>query len=89
MNPDKLEDLMLGIKDDLGKMNVKLGKIDTKLDADYLAIHGNGKPGILSKLEDINARVIKLEEKNKHTGTLWILIGFLVNTVISIASFFK
>ena len=89
MTNDKLEELMLEIKDDLGKINVKLGKIDTKLDADYHEIHGNGKPGILTKLEDINTRVTKLEEKNKHTGTLWIVLGFLANALIALASFFK
>ena len=36
----------------------RLGRIETKLDNDYKALHGNGKPGLLD-------RVTTLESENK------------------------
>ncbi|MBR6371991.1 MAG: hypothetical protein IKS20_02305 [Victivallales bacterium] len=36
----------------------RLGRIETKLDNDFRAIHGNGQPGLLT-------RVTKLEEQQK------------------------
>ena len=88
MNSDKLEDLLIEIKDQIGTINVALGKIDTKLDADYHALYGNGKPGLIHDVVELTKRVIKLEEKNKHNGTLWIIVGFIINAAISLAAIF-
>jgi len=88
MNSDKLEELLIEIKDDIGTINVSLGKIDTKLDADFHAIHGNGKPGLIADVKNLTERIIKLEEKNKHNGTLWIILGFIINAAISLAAIF-
>ena len=83
MNSDKLEDLLIEIKDQIGTINVALGKIDTKLDADYHALYGNGKPGLIHEVVELTKRVIKLEEK-----TLWIIVGFIINAAISLAAIF-
>ena len=47
----------------------RLARIETKLDADYTALHGNGKPGLLD-------RVSKLEN-SMYAG------GFLYRTIVS------
>ena len=88
MMPEKMEELLLEIKDEIGQINVELGKINTKLDADYLAIHGNGKPGLLSQVSNLSERLVKLEEKDRHNGNMWIVIGFIVNALISLAALY-
>ena len=65
----------------------RLGRIETKLDNDFRAIHGNGQPGLLQ-------RVSKLEEQQKlmtsRQGWLKEAIAWLVATAIAIyAAFFK
>ena len=65
----------------------RLGRIETKLDNDFLAIHGNGQPGLLT-------RVAKLEEQQKLTASKqnWVkeTIAWLVATGLAIyAAFFK
>lgn len=52
----------------------RLTSIEVKLDADYRALHGNGKPGLLD-------RVNKLEN-SMYAG------GFLYRTVVSFIAWF-
>lgn len=55
MSLDKSDELWSKFRDDVID---RLGRIETKLDNDYLAIHGNGQPGLLT-------RVTKLETRQK------------------------
>lgn len=52
----------------------RLTSIEVKMDADYRALHGNGKPGLLD-------RVNKLEN-SMYAG------GFLYRTVVSFVAWF-
>lgn len=52
----------------------RLTSIEVKLDADYRALHGNGKPGLLD-------RVNKLEN-SMYAG------GFLYRTIVSFIAWF-
>jgi len=52
----------------------RLTSIEVKLDADYRALHGNGKPGLLD-------RVNKLEN-SLYAG------GFLYRTIVSFIAWF-
>lgn len=52
----------------------RLTSIEVKLDADYRALHGNGKPGLLD-------RVNKLEN-SMYAG------GFLYRTIVSFVAWF-
>ena len=82
MTPEKMEELLL-------KISQAVAQINTNLDADFRAIHGNGKPGLVWQIGDHDVRIAKLEERNKHNGTLWLVIGFIANAIISILSLFK
>ena len=35
----------------------RLGRIETKLDADYRALHGNGRPGVIDRVSDLEGKV--------------------------------
>lgn len=52
----------------------RLTSIEVKLDADYRALHGNGKPGLID-------RVNKLEN-SMYAG------GFLYRTIVSFVAWF-
>ncbi len=56
-------------KDEFGQIHVKLDKLDE-------SIRGNGKPGILVRLD-------RLEQKeSKRNKFLWIVVGSLISAVI-------
>lgn len=40
----------------------KLGEIDTKLNADYKALHGNGSPGLVEKHNDLEKKVQAIDQ---------------------------
>lgn len=71
----------------------RLARIETKLIQDYNALHGNGKPGIITKMENITSRVDNLEarqkEQSKQTGLVAGVIGFLVNAAIALYAALK
>jgi len=64
------------------KISTKLAEIETKVNEVHKATFGNGHPGL-------NDRVLRLEEKNKHNKTTWVVIGFLIEGLISLAALFK
>lgn len=43
----------------------RLGRIETKLDADYRVLHGNGHPGLVEKTGDHDKRILALENAVK------------------------
>jgi len=72
----------------------RLGRIETKLDNDYRAIHGNGKPGLLDDVRELQSRVQALEdhhkESEKNHSKLWVIVSILLNIVTSaFSAFFK
>ena len=71
----------------------RLARIEEKLNRDYHTIHGNGKPGIVEKVENITSRVEKLEDRqtqqSNHAGVIAGIIGFIVNAVIAIYAAIK
>ena len=71
----------------------RLARIEEKLTRDYHTIHGNGKPGIIEKVENITSRVDRLEarqkEQSKQTGLIAGVTGFIINAAIAIYAAFK
>lgn len=65
----------------------RLARIETKLDADYRILHGNGKPGLIEDLEGLKGRVQSLEDHHKNQdkgfGKLGQIIGWLITTAIA------
>lgn len=44
----------------------RLGRIETKLDNDYRAIHGNGHPGLLDRVSSVEQRLTISELHDKE-----------------------
>ncbi len=89
MNNEKMEENIQAIRSDIAEIKVDIAKITTKLDADYRALHGNGKPGLVQEVTDHEVRLARLEEKNASRGTMWIVLGFILNAAISMVAIFK
>lgn len=47
----------------------KLGEIDTKLNADYRALHGNGSPGLVEKHNELEKRVQAVEQAQSPSNS--------------------
>jgi hypothetical protein len=60
----------------------RLGRIETKLDNDFHALHGNGKPGLIEKVADLEAKVSLIMQKSKWYKE-WL--GWIVATGLAVA----
>lgn len=64
--------------------------IETKLDADYRALYGNGKPGLIADMEDAKRDIAILKAKQSWFGSAmagWIsFIAWLASTGIAFAA---
>ena len=62
-------------------------RMNDHLEADYMALHGNGKPGLLLNHQDLERRVHTLEIKaatqSGIAGKIVIAIAWLVTTAIA------
>ena len=71
----------------------RLARIEEKLNHDYRALHGNGKPGIVDKVENITTRVEHLErrqkEQSRQTSLIAGIIGFIINAAIALYAAIK
>lgn len=71
----------------------RLSRIEERLKNDFYTIHGNGKPGIVDKVQNITTRVEHLEsrekERSRHTGIIAGVIGFVVNAIIALYAALK
>ena len=71
----------------------RLGRIETKLDNDFRALHGNGQPGLIEKHEKLENRVQTLEQTVKTqsgiVGKIVIGLAWLVTTAIALYNLFR
>lgn len=71
----------------------RLARIETKLDNDFRALHGNGQPGLLAKHTDLEHRVSALEDTVKTqsgiASKIVIGIAWLVTTAIAFYNLFR
>lgn len=71
----------------------RLGRIETKLDTDYRTLHGNGKPGLVDEVDDLEHRVRDLEArqaaKHRCLGAVAAATGFVVNAAIAVYAALK
>ena len=71
----------------------RLGRIETKLDNDFRALHGNGQPGLIEKHEKLEQRVKSLEDMAKTqsgiASKIVIGIAWLVTTAIAFYNLFR
>ena len=82
-----------GIMDFEKEVIDRLGRIETKLDNDFRALHGNGQPGLIEKTQKLESRVQTLEETVKTqkgiTGKIVIGLAWLVTTAIALYNLFR
>lgn len=64
----------------------RLGHIDENLKALNKAIYGNGKPGLVDVVHDLDKRVNVLEEKRK---SIYVAIGIILSLLASIGALLK
>ena len=71
----------------------RLGRIETKLDNDFRALHGNGQPGLIEKHEKLESRVKSIEDAMKTqsgiAGKVVIGLAWLVTTAIALYNLFR
>lgn len=76
------------VYDKLTNISERLGKIETKLNADYAELHGNGKPGLIKNVEDINRKLSNMDVKaTLNAGVISTIIGviaWLITTLIAL-----
>jgi hypothetical protein len=70
----------------LSRLDERTEEIKNKLKTDYMHLHGNGRPGLLE-------RVQKLEDREaaraRHYGAIAGVIGFIINAAIAVYAIAK
>lgn len=68
----------------------RLGRIETKLDNDYKALHGNGKPGLLDRVTALETQTrvshdnsVRIEDVNSRIDDLEVRVSALALTLKS------
>lgn len=68
-------------------------EIKTKLESDYRALYGNGQPGLVAKVANIEQDVAVIKAKQSWWGSAiagWLsVIAFIITTIISIIALVK
>ena len=81
------------LKDSISELEKSVIELKDHLDADYLALHGNGKPGLLAEHSDLEKRVHALEIKlNTQSGIAYKIVlaaAWLVTTAIAFYNLFR
>ena len=62
------------------RMDERMKSIDEKLAADYKHLHGNGQPGLIERVKELEDWK---DAKQKHVGAIAGVIGFVINAVIA------
>ena len=86
---DRFDDL----KNALSTLEKTVVTLKDHLDADYSALHGNGKPGLLAEHQELEKRVhtLELKAESNRGFTAWILnfIAWLVTTAVAVYAALK
>jgi hypothetical protein len=81
------------LKDSISALEKSVVEIKDHLDADYSALHGNGKPGLLVEHQNLEKRVhaleIKLSTQSGIAGKIVIALAWLVTTAIAFYNLFR
>lgn len=61
----------------------RLGRIETKLDNDFHILHGNGEPGLLERVNELEHEVLLLTSK-KHWIKEWLGWLFAIGNLVAL-----
>lgn len=71
----------------------RLSRIETKLDADYRALYGNGRPGLIDDMSNVKRDICLLKARQSWWGTAlagWLsILSWLATTGIAVVALFK
>lgn len=81
------------LKDSISDLEKNVVELKDHLDADYAALHGNGKPGLLVDHQELEKRVhtleIKADTQSGLAGKIVIALAWLVTTAIAFYNLFR
>lgn len=81
------------LKDSISEIEKNVVALKDHLDADYSALHGNGKPGLLAEHQDLENRVhaleIKLNTQSGIAGKIVIALAWAVTTATAMYNLFR
>lgn len=76
------------LKNAISELEKNVVQLRGHLDADYSALHGNGKPGLLTEHQDLEKRVsaleIKISTQSGIAGKITIAVAWLITTAIAV-----
>lgn len=85
MSPERLEELLLKVSNDISEIKTKISSINK-------ALYGNGHPGLVDQVNDLDRRITTIEAESRGSKHSWVMIGgalaFIVSTVINILGMF-
>lgn len=79
-----LLDRIMEVKDAISDLKREIGQIQVKLDSDFHALYGNGKPGLLDDHTKLDKRVHTLEILNGVKAKVVVGICWIITTAIAI-----
>ena len=79
MTPEMIEQAIMSILSEVKGISPRLEAIEASLKRDYHVIHGNGKPGILDRLQD-------LEKWREAHGSIWRTLREILTILVSLAA---
>lgn len=68
------------------RIDERLRVIDSKLAADYKVIHGNGQPGLITRVQALEDQH---KSESKHLGAVAGVSGFLLSLAVAIYTALK
>ena len=81
------------LKDSISELEKSVVELKDHLDADYSALHGNGKPGLIADHQDLEKRVhtleMRVDTQSGIAGKIIIGIAWLITTIIACYNLFS
>ena len=85
--------MSINIEELILQIHAKVSEIDTKLENDYRALYGNGKPGLIADVAELQKELAVIKAKQSWWGSAiagWLsVIAFIITTIISIIALIK
>ena len=85
--------MAINIEELIIQTHAKVSEIDAKLGADYRALYGNGKPGLIADVAELQKELAIIKAKQSWWGSAiagWLsVIAFIITTIISIIALVK
>lgn len=85
--------MSINIEELILQIHAKVSEINTKLENDYRALYGNGKPGLIADVAELQKELAIIKAKQSWWGSAiagWLsVIAFIITTIISIIALLK